>query len=278
VASETATAALEGCVPPPPSLAPPIIPCLPEPLGIVEEEDQWTYEFGVKASWLDGRLSTNLAAYHIDWQKQGLFTTVSLLQAAGTRTTTTIIRNVGESRVDGLELESTLNVNDRLSLLASYGYTDSRFVEGVDPVLTELTGDGDLHDKRVPGIPRHTLILGAVATVPVGPAANAFLNVDYAHSSKRYAAANNFGWIGDDTTVNLRAGVELESWTVTGYVRNLTDDDTPVASLDFVNFGPVDVNYRVNSAGNLLNGLDPRMFSLNPKRGRDVGLEVQYRF
>jgi outer membrane receptor protein involved in Fe transport len=81
-----------------------------------------------------------------------------------------------------------------------------------------------------------------------------------------------------DLTLNLRAGIQLASWTWTAYVRNLTDDDTPVAALDFVNFGTVDVNYPVNQYGNLLNDKDPRMFSLNPRRGRDWGLEAQYRF
>jgi outer membrane receptor protein involved in Fe transport len=220
----------------------------------------------------------NLALYHIDWENQGLFTTVSILEAAGTRLQTTIIRNIGDSKVDGVELETTLRVNDRLSLLANYGFTDSRYVEGTDPVLVELTGDGNLSGKKVPGVPRHTLILGGLATVPVSDDAEAFLNVDYAYNTKRYSAANNFAWIGDEQTLNLRAGIQTTSWTWTAYVRNLTDDDTPLAALDFVNFGTVDVNYPVNQFGNLLNDLDPRMFSLNPKRGRDWGLEVQYRF
>ncbi|TFG85304.1 MAG: TonB-dependent receptor [Chromatiales bacterium] len=245
---------------------------------MVKEEEQWTYELGAKANWFDGRLTTNLAMYHIDWDNQGLFTTVSILETAGTYLQTTIIRNIGKSKVDGLELETTLRVNDRLSLLANYGYTDSRYVEGVDPVLEELTGDGNLSGKKVPSVPRHTLILGGLVTVPVSADAEAFLNVDYAYTTKRYSSANNFAWIGNDLTLNLRAGIQLASWTYTAYVRNLTDDDTPLAALDFVNFGTIDVNYPVNQFGNLLNDLDPRMFSLNPKRGRDWGLEVQYRF
>ena len=71
--------------------------------------------------------------YHIDWENQGLFTTVSILQTAGTYLRTTIIRNVGESKVDGLELETSLQVNDQLSLVANYGYTDSRYARGHGP-------------------------------------------------------------------------------------------------------------------------------------------------
>jgi outer membrane receptor protein involved in Fe transport len=277
-------AGLNGCTAPPEPQPPPVIPCLGEPLAVVKEEEQWTYELGAKASWFDRRLSTNLAVYHIDWQNQGLFTTVNILQTAGTYLTTTIIRNAGESRVDGLELETSFRVTDRLSVLASYGYTDSRYEKGSDTVLAELTGDGDLHGKKVPNVPRHTLILGGYAMAPITDGADAFLNVDYSYSTKRYTAANNFSWLGDDLTVNLRAGVELASWTFTAYVRNLTNDDTPLAALDFVNFGTVDVNYAVNDYGNIPatagpnDDRDPRIFSLSPKRGRDWGLEVQYRF
>jgi hypothetical protein len=105
-----------------------------------------------------------------------------------------------------------------------------------------------------------------------------FLNADYAYSTRRYTHTNNFSWLSNDVTLNLRVGVQTDSWTFTAYVRNLTDDDTALAALDFVNFGTVDVNYPVNQYGNLLNDKDPRIFSLSPKRGRDWGLEVQYRF
>jgi len=273
---ETAVnAALDGCEEPAPPALVPIVPCLGEGLAVVDEEEQWTYELGAKAQWLDGRLTTNLAAYYIDWTNQGLFTTVQILESAGTYLTTTIIRNVGQSEVKGLELETSWRLTDRLTLVANYGYTDSRYVEGTDTILGVET---DIGGRRVPSVPENTLILGASAAVPLGGGADAFLNLDYVFNSKRYTSANNFGWIGDDRTLNLRTGVQAGPWTVTGYVRNLTDDETPLAVLDFVNFGPVDVTYPVDDRGNLLNGLDPRMNSINPKRGRDLGLEVQYRF
>lgn len=277
-------AAINGCVPPPVGSLVPILPCDDLPLGIVEEEEQWTYELGAKAAWLDGRLTTNLAVYHIDWDNQGLFALQQILQTTGTYNTTTIIRTVGKSKVDGLELETGFRVTDNLSLIANYGYTDSRYDEGEDPTLKELTGNNDIHGKKVPNVPEHTLVLGGNVTAPVGEDTEAFLNVDYAYSTKRYTAANNFNWIGNDLTLNLRAGVIRGPWTITGYVRNLTDDDTPLAALDFVNFGTVDVNYATNVYGNIPanadsnSDRDPRMFALNPKRGRDWGLELQYRF
>lgn len=286
-------AGLDGCTPSTPLL---VSPCLPESLAVVKEEEQWTYELGAKASWLDGRLSTNLAAYYIDWQNQGLFTTVRILQNSGTYLTTTIIRNVGQSEVQGIELETSFRATDNLSLIANYGYTDSRYVEGDDPGLLDSTGDGDISGKHVPNVPKHTLILGASVTAPLSDGLTLFITPDFVLNSKRYTSANNFSWIGNDQTLNLRAGVEAERWTLTGYVRNLTDDNTPVAVLDFFNFGSVDIQPLrdaglIDAYGNLRNSpitgdatadannaKDPRLYGINPKRGRDVGVEFQYRF
>jgi outer membrane receptor protein involved in Fe transport len=286
-------AGLDGCTPSTPLL---VSPCLPESLAVIKEEEQWTYELGAKASWLDGRLSTNLAAYYIDWQNQGLFTNVKILQNSGTYLTTTIIRNVGQSEVQGIELETSFRATDNLSLIANYGYTDSRYVEGDDPGLLESTGDGDISGKHVPNVPKHTLILGASVTAPLSDGLTLFITPDFVLNSKRYTSANNFSWIGNDQTLNLRAGVEADRWTLTGYVRNLTDDNTPVAVLDFYNFGSVDIQPLrdaglIDAYGNLRNSpntgdatadansaKDPRLYGINPKRGRDVGVEFQYRF
>jgi outer membrane receptor protein involved in Fe transport len=218
-----------------------------------------------------------VAAYYIDWQNQGVFSLADILQNSGTYLTTTVIRAAGESEVRGLELESAFRVNDRLTLVANYGYTDSRYREGVDAVLAETTGDGSLAGKTVPGVPRHTLILGANLVVPLNADMDLFVNPDYAWNSRRFTSATNLAWVGDDELLNLRIGVRGRRFTVTGYVRNLTDDRTPLAALDFFNFGLTDVNYPLNAFGNLLNDRDPRLFSLNPKRGRDVGLELQFR-
>jgi outer membrane receptor protein involved in Fe transport len=286
-------AGLDGCTPSTPLL---VSPCLPESLAVVKEEEQWTYEVGAKASWLDGRLNTNLAAYYIDWQNQGLFTNVKILQSSGTYLTTTIIRNVGRSEVKGLELETSFRATDNLSLVANYGYTDSRYMEGDDPGLLESTGNGDISGKHVPNVPKHTLILGANITAALPSGLTLFITPDFVLNSKRYTSANNFSWIGSDQTLNLRAGVEADQWTLTGYVRNLTDDNTPVSVLDFYNFGSVDIQPLrdaglIDAYGNLRNSpntgdatadsnnaKDPRLYGINPKRGRDVGVEFQYRF
>ncbi len=237
--------------------------------ALVAEEESWNYEVGAKATWLDGRLTTNLAAFYIDWTNQGVFSTVEIPLLIGGNLITTAIRNAGSSRSIGLEFESSLLVNDALTLIANYGYIDAEFREYVDEFYGETTGtDGDVSGFTIPNSPKHNAVLGAIVTRPVATSLEAFLRADVAYESRRYVQAANFGWLGSRTLVNLRFGVESPSWTLTAYVRNLLDDDTPTAALNFVNFRDPP----------LANGLDAQMWSLNPPRLRDWGVEFQYRF
>lgn len=244
---------------------------------VVKEEEQWTYEFGAKTLWLDRRLQANLAAYYIDWTNQSLFTTISF-DNCGTAFTTTVLRNAGKSEIVGGELEMTFAVTDRLTLIANYGYADAEFVEGNDDFLQRVTGDGDLAGKTIPSAPEHNAVLGAIVSAPVNDELMLTLRSDVVLESERETMPANFAQIPNRTLVNLRAGVSSDRWTVTAYVRNLLDDDTPLAALNFLDFANPPVT---NGPDNVLGTTDDvyaNIWSLNPQRGRDWGLEIQYSF
>jgi iron complex outermembrane receptor protein len=258
-------ASIEGCNPDIQPLA--IDPCLPEAQGIVKEEEQWTWEVGSKLTWLDGRLVTNVAAFYIDWKNQGLFDIINIMQSSGTYLTTTILRNVGKSEVKGLELESTFAITDNLTLVANYGLSLSRYKDAEDPTHEETTGSANISGNYVPNVPKHSVVLALNATAPLAEGYEFFLSPTFSFESKRYTSPSNLAWLGNRRLLNLRAGVQADRWTVAAYVRNLMDDDTPWAALDFVNFDVF-----------LPNGKNARLHSLNPQRGRDYGVELQYRF
>jgi iron complex outermembrane receptor protein len=265
IVAEAVLASINGCNP---EILPLVVdPCLPESQGIVKEEEQWTWEVGSKLTLLDGRWVSNLAAFYIDWKNQGLFSIVNIMQDSGTYLTTSILRNVGRSEVKGLELENTFAITDNLTLVANYGLSLSRYKEAMDPGQEETTGDGDISGHYVPSVPKHSAVLALNATAPLAGGYEFFFSPSFSFESRRYVGPTNLAWLGNRRLVNLRAGVQAERWTLTGYVRNLMDDDTPLAALDFVNF---DVT--------LPNGKNARMHSLSPQRGRDYGVELQYRF
>ncbi|MEZ5446215.1 MAG: TonB-dependent receptor [Gammaproteobacteria bacterium] len=102
-------------------------------------------EAGLKGRWFDDRLTASLAFYHLT--KSDLAVT-TILPGIGV-----VADVVGESRSQGIELDIRGDVTNRLSLLASYAFTDARITEdqdvtGTPPVLTD--GRKDLRLANVP--------------------------------------------------------------------------------------------------------------------------------
>jgi outer membrane receptor protein involved in Fe transport len=259
-------------------LGPGVTRCLQdEGLTRVDEENQWTYEVGAKTFWLDRRLLANLAIFYIDWEDQSVYRIIDT-SVCGGAVVTTGLANVGTSRNVGGELETTFAVTDELTLVANYGYSNAKFEEGEDSELRNLTGDGDVSGRWIPSAPEHSVVLGAVVQKPLGNGWTALFRTDLAYESRRYVDPANFVWIGDRTLVNLRAGVDTGTWNVAGYVRNLMDDETPLAALTFVNFGYGPLAPGADAVFGTSDDLYPAMLSTNPQRGREYGLEIQYRF
>lgn len=250
----------------------------------IEPEEQWTYEIGAKTQWWDRRIQANLALFWIEWDKQTIFQVQNFgaydFPGFDNNETlaTTLLRNVGDSRNRGGELETLFVVTDELTLIANYGYTRAKFRKGFDSNLAALTGDGNVEDKWIPSAPEHSLVLGAVVNKPLNADWSLLFRTDLAYESERYFDTANLAWLDDRTLVNLRAGFDSARWGVSAYVRNLMDDDTPVAALSFVNFGYGAISPGGNGVYGDNDDVYPNMYSLNPQRGRDYGIEVQFKF
>lgn len=244
--------------------------------ALVREEEQWTYEMGVKSSWWDRRITANLSAFYIDWTNQATFVVTTIDDTiGGTPLNTTIRENVGETDIYGLEWESNFAVTEDLFLIANYGYTHAEFQKGTDSFLERTTGNGDLDGNEVANAPKHQVILGAVVTKQLSSEFEGTFRFDYIYESDKWMQSANFNEIGDRKLANLRVGIGNRNWTLTGYLNNLLDDDTPWASLNFVDFGnTVDV---VDPGGNVVGSNQAELWSLNPQRGRNYGVEFQYR-
>lgn len=246
----------------------------------VKEEEQWTYELGVKTTWFGNRVTANLAAFYIDWDNQALTEVAEVPTSSGAITAVQVQRNVGKSEVLGLELETNWLVTDNLSVFFNYGLTDGEFDEGSLPDFATTTGtDGDVSGNQIPDSPKHSVVAGFAVDGRLTQSVNGFLRGDYLYESKRYVNASNLNWVSSREIVNLRLGLESEDWTLTFYVRNLLDDDTPISALRFFNYAadPIFTSPGAPNDSTAAN-VYPRLYSVIPQRERDYGLELQYRF
>ncbi len=122
-------------------------------------EKSWNYELGMHMVCADGRVHTDLALFYIDCRDQQL-----TMFPDGT-TTGRITANAGKTRSYGVEFQVAYDVTNRLSVNASYGYTNARFREF-------FNGKTDFAGKRVPYAPENTVFGGVTYVLPVNKALN----------------------------------------------------------------------------------------------------------
>jgi iron complex outermembrane receptor protein len=240
----------------------------PDGYTYAEEEKQWTYEIGTKTSWLNNRITANLAAFYIDWDNQAFFETIPIPGEIGP-IQTAVAFNAGSSRIFGAELETTFAISDKLLATFAYGFTDGEFREGFSNNLDDVTGDGDLKGNTIPNSPRHNFVTSLAYTDMITADLGWFSRTDFSYEDGRYSAANNFAEMGKRQLWNARTGLETNRWTATLYVNNILDDDTPSAIIGFPRFNERSpANKDVSLQG----------YALSAVPGKTFGGEIVMRF
>ncbi len=264
------------------------VPSLPdgspdESFRAVDEEQLWSYEFGVKDRWWQDRATGGVSVYYLDVVNQQFTQLVELSNG----TTASIIRNVGRTEVYGVESELSFYFSDRISLDASYAYTHAEIREHVSVEEADLRGSdgsfeqnlrlGDVAGNRVPRVPEHMVSLAVRYQQPVAGRGHWYLNADYTYESSKFAQVHNLIETGDQSLFGLGVGFKSLRWDASLWVRNLFDDDTPLDILryfdrrsgslpSFPQQGPT----RASSS--------PRGFAIALPRGRQILATLRFRF
>ncbi|QFS52451.1 TonB-dependent receptor domain-containing protein [Nostoc sphaeroides] len=170
------------------------------------EEKSWTYEAGLKSSWLDNRLTANLSVFYTnvnDYQ-------VLLTDNDG------FFRNIANADVNitGLEFEVKAQPLQGLDLIAGVGYVDSKFQNYSNP----FTGI-NYSNNRVPLAPELTYNLAVQYRSPGGIFARVELR---GYGTNYFDDANE---IKQDpfALVNARIGYEWPNYGIYLFANNLFD-------------------------------------------------------
>jgi iron complex outermembrane recepter protein len=171
------------------------------------------YEVGVKADFLDGRLSSTLAAYHL------------------TRTNVTtedpdnpqFSIQTGEQRSQGIELDLTGEILPGWNITTSYAYTDAEVTE--DNVIPE--------GNRLPNVPEHQASLWTTYTLQSGDLEGLGFGLGLFYIGDRQGDLDNSyqvdGYLRTDAALYYRRG----RLNAAINVRNLFDIDEVTTT-----FGP----------------------------------------
>lgn len=115
---------------------------------IIRPDYVWNKELGLKSTWLDGTLITNLAAYHINWDDiQG--TVIGTAQLGIVPTDFAHLDNAGDAVVMGAEASITWLPLSDLTLSVNAGYNDAR-------VTNPSEASAVREDSQVPNTPQLT--------------------------------------------------------------------------------------------------------------------------
>lgn len=193
------------------------------------------YEIGVKAVFLDGRLTTNLALFYSDFEDFQLNTFTG---------TGFLISNTDEMISRGAELESMWNVTDGVYFTLGVTYADARYgddlnLSGVDQVslyldqnfaaLEDWNDLESIEGRQITHAPYWQGSASLFIEKPIGD--NLF---GYSNINVGYRGAHNTGSdlkpqkdVEDEAIVNLQLGLRAydDRWDVQLWARNLFDND-----------------------------------------------------
>ena len=273
-----------------------------------DEEEAWNYEVGVKTSILNGRGTWNSSVYMIDWTDQQL--TFNAQRPDGTLTS--FIDNVGETSVTGFETELSMMLTDNWDLTANYSYTNAEIDEYINTDQAILVGcnpraddyydciqaNGSVEGNQTPRSPKHQASLRTMFRIPMG-AGEWYVGGDIRYEGSKFAQVHNLAQTGSRTVVGAQAGYRTDRWEVTVWGKNLTDDDTAMDILRYIDTQafvsqpgpPCSVispafNPAANCGGffawsgtNIGGGsVIPRGFGITLPRGRQIGATIRFNF
>ena len=228
---------------------------IPDSVRSVDEETAVSYEVGFKNLWMGGRVESTVAVYHITWEDMQLTSTRAFDNPDGTVTSTSILENVGEASITGLELDLTMALTEFWDARITYAWTDSdieEFVQSVDAGGTvengfreaaliggySATGDVIISGTSLPHTSKHQASLSSRLHGQINADWGWFVRADWNHNSKRYAQVYNLAHTGSRDILNLRAGIEGEHLSVDVWLDNALDDETAPALIRYVNLIP----------------------------------------
>ncbi|MGH8285975.1 MAG: TonB-dependent receptor, partial [Steroidobacteraceae bacterium] len=179
---------------------------------LFDQETADTIEAGVKAQFLDRRLSTNASLYHTTTKGSYYF-------VFDPNTSTQNLGNLDEVEYQGLEIELQALVADGFDLYVRGGFTDSEIKES-RRAATDVGNEAPL-------VSEYTVNVGAQLRRPLASAGSLsfFLRPDFQIIGDTYWYPDNFTVRDPIEILNLRAGLETDTWSLVAWSKNLTDEE-----------------------------------------------------
>jgi iron complex outermembrane recepter protein len=218
-----------------------------------------TVELGVKSTWFDNRLRANGAIFHS--VNKDRVNSVLVADPNSPQGSVNKAVNIGEAKIDGLELELSAVLSESFSANLAYTYLDARYTSSDAPQTTAngIAGPGNCTVSTLPTATgtqtvcitntngneldfsnRHTLSASLGFSRPLSGEWTLNSSIDAQYRSRRFIDANNLFALPAYVNVDLSIGAESEKYGVLLYVNNATNNlDAKSAQTGGDNFVPL---------------------------------------
>ena len=203
-----------------------------------DSERVFNVEAGLKATLLAGRASLALSVFDATYDR---------FQSAGFVGLRFLVNNAEEVRVTGAEAHVRAVFGENLAASLAVSYADARY---------ESYDGGACHFGRAPDNPSGTACVLDGATLPLAPLWRTAATLDYTREVALGRLHGRLDWSWTDRyftnasldprhvqpahgIVNLRLGIGIGDWDVTGWVHNASDE-TVVMQAGPANLFPMD--------------------------------------
>jgi iron complex outermembrane recepter protein len=177
-------------------------------------EQTWNYEVGHKAKWLDGRLTTSVALFYIDWKN------LQLNQQIPFSGGQYYIGNAGRANSKGVEVETRYRPFSWWELFGMVGYTHARFLSGSSAFNANLGINQAVGGNTLPYTPTFNANMGTQLSWAPCRYATLYFRVQVSkYGDFQYDASNAMGQTSYHL-VNFRGGVRSRHWFAEGWADN----------------------------------------------------------
>lgn len=180
-----------------------------------EADKLWNYEIGAKTSWADHRFVVNAALYRMDWDDvQSLYLAPCFFGA---------VVNFGAARLTGAEVDYRLALTRAFEVSGGINFNDAEIAED-SAALGVSKGD------RLQNAPKWSGSLNARYGFPMfGGEAYAMATARHVgHSYRSFDHSDPRSFQNSYTLVGARIGLERDSWQLSLFADNLTDENPGV--------------------------------------------------
>ncbi len=184
-----------------------------------QPETIWSYEVGMKSTWLDQRLRTNLAAFYYDYKN------MQVEQFSGV---TNLVTNAASSHLEGVEGQIDAKATELLTLDLGVAYLHAKYESYLTTNANDPTaGQVNLGGNWLPEAPEFTGTAAANIRIPLQSNGSLTARGELRYQSKIYFDQFNTPQLTQDgyAIVNGRLTYTPShgNWDIAAYGENLTD-------------------------------------------------------